>query len=92
MTELVSYQGLFMLGLFFHVKQKQNSLTQFKFFIVAHYLAGSTQSTSFILFFGLLIAVWPFSSDFWHEQGIFAQRTAAYCIFCLFRTILHKPQ
>ncbi len=33
----------------------------------------------------------PFSSDLWHQQGIFIHTTAARWIFSLFRTILCKP-
>ncbi len=33
----------------------------------------------------------PFSSDLWHQQGIFVHTTAAHWIFSLFWTILCKP-
>ncbi len=38
-----------------------------------------------------LSPVCPFSSDLWHQQGIFIHTTAAHWIFFLFRTILCKP-
>ncbi len=33
----------------------------------------------------------PFSSDLWHQQGIFTHRTATHWIFSLFLTVLCKP-
>ncbi len=35
-------------------------------------------------------SVWPFSSDLWHQQGIFTHRTAAHSIFSLFQIIFCK--
>ncbi|MDG2633082.1 hypothetical protein P7M35_25030, partial [Vibrio parahaemolyticus] len=55
------------------------------------YLGCNEWLFELLLSFYHLELVWPFSSDLWHQQDIFTQRTAAQWVFSLSGTILCKP-
>ncbi len=55
------------------------------------YLGCNEWLFELLLPFYYLYSVCPFSSDLWHQQGIFIHTTAAHWIFSLFQTILCKP-